>query len=127
GKGHPLFETFPLIILRGTQRVARKLQHSRIVVIRNREDTRQGSLEPMIFTTLRLNLPLKELFIGALLDLDKIRNVDATMNTRVVFPLDEILQSRFGHSPVLHYNGQAWVPAFSRHLRILKTGHIKTT
>src|SRR6185295_2806284 len=104
GKGHPLLETFPLIILRGAKGVARKLQYGRIVVIRNRENTRQGCLEPMIFATLWLNLPLKEFFIRALLDLDKIRNVDATMNTRVVFPLDELLESRFGHSPVLHYN-----------------------
>jgi hypothetical protein len=57
----------------------------------------------MIFATFRLDLPLKEFFIGALLDLNKIRNIDATMNARVVFPLDELLQSRFGHSPVLHY------------------------
>jgi len=57
----------------------------------------------VIFATFRLDLPLKELFIGALLDLNKIRNIDATMYARVVFPLDELLQSRFGHSPVLHY------------------------
>ena len=59
----------------------------------------------MIFATFRLDLSLKEFFIGALLDLNKIRNFDAAMNARVVFPLDELLQSRFGHSPVLHYNG----------------------
>jgi hypothetical protein len=45
----------------------------------------------MIFATLRLDLPLKKFFIGALLNLNKIRNFDATMNTRVVFPLDELL------------------------------------
>ena len=59
----------------------------------------------MILATFRLDLPLKEFFIGALLDLNKIRNFDAAMNARVVFPFDELLQSRFGHSPVLHYNG----------------------
>jgi hypothetical protein len=59
----------------------------------------------MIFAPFRLDLPLKEFFIGAFLDFNKIRNFDATMDARVVFPLDELLQSRFGHSPVLHYNG----------------------
>jgi hypothetical protein len=45
----------------------------------------------MIFATFRLDLPLKEFFIGALLDLNKIRNFNAAMNARVVFPFDELL------------------------------------
>jgi hypothetical protein len=81
----------------------------------------------MIFSTFRLDLPLKEFFIGALLDLNKIRNVDATVNARIVFPLDKLLQSRFGHSPVLHYKGQTWVPAHGRHPQILETGQIEAT
>ena len=103
GKGHSLFKAFPLIVLWGAERVARKLQYGRIVVVRNRKDARQGCLEPMIFATFRLDLPLKKFFIGALLDLNKIGNFDAAMNARVVFSLDKLLQSRFGHSPVLHY------------------------
>src|SRR6266480_1242435 len=49
------------------------------------------------------------------------------MNARVVFPLDKLLQSRFGHSPVLHYNynGQTSAPALGRHPQILKTGQIE--
>ena len=127
GKGHPLLKTFPLIVLGSAERIARKLQYGRIVVIRNRKDTRQGCLEPMILATFRLDLPLKKFFIGALLDLNKIRNFDAAMNARVVFPLDELLQSRFGHSPVLHYNGHTCVPAYGRHTQILETGQIEAT
>ncbi len=102
GKGHPLFKAFPLIVLGRAERVTRKLQNSCIVVIRNRKHTRKRCLKPMIFATFRFNLPLKEFFIGALLDLDKIGNLDAAMNAGVIFPIDELLQSRFGHSPVLH-------------------------
>src|SRR5512141_1977928 len=103
GKGHSLLKTFPLIILRSAECVTRKFQYGCIVVIRNRKHARESCLEPMIFETLRLDLPLKEFFIGALLDLDKIWNFDAAMNARVIFSLDKLLQSRFGHSPVLHY------------------------
>jgi hypothetical protein len=81
----------------------------------------------MIFATFRLDLPLKKLFIGVLLDLNKIRNFNTAMNTRKVFPLDKIFESRFGHSSVLHYNSQAWVLAYGRHPQILETGQIEAT
>jgi hypothetical protein len=45
----------------------------------------------MILATLRFDLPLKKFFIGALLNLDKIRDLDAAMNARIVFPFDELL------------------------------------
>src|SRR5574342_1395511 len=70
GKGHSLLKAFPLVVFGSPERVARKLQYSGIVVIRNRKHARQGSLEPMILATLRLDLPLKKFFIGALLNLD---------------------------------------------------------
>ena len=105
GIGHSLLKALPLIVLRSAERITRKLQYGRIVVIRNRKNTRQGRLEPMILAAFWLDLPLKEFLIGALLDLNQIRNFNAAMNARVVFPLDELLQSRFGHSTVLHYNG----------------------
>ena len=45
----------------------------------------------MILAAFRLNLPLKKLLIGALLDLNEIRNVDAGPNTGKILPFDELL------------------------------------
>src|SRR6185369_6931437 len=91
GKGHPLLKAFSLVVLGSAERVARKLQYGGIVVIRNRKNACQSGLKPMILATLRFDLPLKKFFIGALLNLDKIRNLYAAMNARVVFPFDELL------------------------------------
>mgnify|MGYP001792439743 CR=1 FL=1 len=52
----------------------------------------------MIFATFRLDLPLKKLFIRVILDFNKLRNFNTAMNTRNVFPLYKIYQSRFDHS-----------------------------
>ena len=58
----------------------------------------EKALARLPHAALWLDLSLKEFLIGALLDLNQIRNFNAAMNARVVFPLDELLQSRFGHS-----------------------------
>ena len=103
GKGHALLKAFPLVVLRRAERVARELEDRRIVVVGDRKHAGQSRLQPVIFSSFRLDFQLKEFFVGALLDLNEIRNIDAGPNTGKIFPLDELLQSRFGHSPVLHY------------------------
>jgi hypothetical protein len=52
----------------------------------------------MIFSTLRFGFKLQELFVRTLLNFDQIWNIDVRTDARIIFSLDELLQSRFGHS-----------------------------
>src|SRR5262245_14960333 len=91
GKGHSLLKALPLVVFGSPERIARKLQYRGIVVIWNRKDARQCRLKSMILTTLRFDFPLKKFFVGALLNFNKIRNLNAAMNAREVFPFHELL------------------------------------
>src|SRR5262245_18196557 len=91
GKGHSLLRAFPLVVFGSPERIARKLQYRGIVVIRNRKDARQCRLKSMILTTLRFDFPLKKFFVVALLNFNRIRDLDAAMNTSEVFPFHELL------------------------------------
>ncbi len=97
-KRHTLFETFALVVLWRTQGVTRKFEHSRVVVVGNREYAGQRRLQSIIFPTIRLDLKLQKLLIGTLLNFDQIRNIDVSSDARKIFPLDEFLKRRFGHS-----------------------------
>jgi hypothetical protein len=45
----------------------------------------------MILPSFRLDFKLKEFLVGALLDLDEIRNINARPNTGKILPFDELL------------------------------------
>src|SRR6266542_3052555 len=73
---HAALMAFLDVVLRRPERVPHELEGGGLVEVLDRKHRLEDALKPGVFASLRGRLGLKKLVVGALLDIDQVRNVD---------------------------------------------------
>src|SRR5207245_2167328 len=93
GERHPPLVALLHVVLRLGERVAHELEGGGLVEVLDREDRLEDRLQALVLAGLGGHVLLQELLVGALLDLDQVRDVDDLLDAPERPPEAEVVRN----------------------------------